>query len=270
MNTGSKRTHTEANLIPLSGFPIGNGFHDNDSDDDLDGAVIDKNCDQIRRKIRALIDSKEMKIGEFCDAIGVSNNSYNTFLRQSGPSKGMGSATFHNAWAFFKKREMKGIPDPKNNKKRKISGGSVAKAPQADISDVHLEGEETDSVEIYDTCDEVRRKINAYLKKDGVTQAQFLRGLAAQFRSKNQRIQSSQLAAFRNKKGPDAGNTSCVYYAAYCFFERLRIKEGKKKSKTREEMERIYSGSGGFDTTRPSYAKGFWLGPGESLETILR
>lgn len=233
LNTDSKRRQTEANPTPALGFPTTDSFDDSDdySDDDLEGAVIDKNCDQIRRKIRNLIDSKEMKVGEFCDAIGVSNKSYNTFLGQSGPSKGMGSATFHNAWAFFKKREMKGVPESKNNKKRKLNADSVSKAPQTDISDVHLEGEEIDSVEIYDTCDEVRRKINAYLKKDEVTQAQFLRDLAAQFRTKNQRIQSSQLAAFRNKKGPDAGNTSCVYYAAYCFFEKLRIKKSKKNPK---------------------------------------
>lgn len=51
-------------------------------------------------------------------------------------------------------------------------------------------------------------------------------------------------------KGPDTGNTSCVFYAAYVFFEKLRIVESKPKSKHREEMESIWGGKGGFDTTR--------------------
>lgn len=77
---------------------------DEESEDDLEGAIIDKNCDQIRRvsyafhckpivlgtdqyqTIRALIDSGEMKVGEFQKAISVSSRSYLDFLGQSGLS----------------------------------------------------------------------------------------------------------------------------------------------------------------------------------------
>jgi len=37
------------------------------------------------------------------------------------------------------------------------------------VSKIHLKGEETHSVLTYDTCNEARRKIRAFLKKDGVT-----------------------------------------------------------------------------------------------------
>jgi hypothetical protein len=35
-----------------------------------------------------------------------------------------------------------------------------------------------------------------------------------------------------------------VFYAAYVFFEKLRIYEGKAKTKTREEMERVWKDVG--------------------------
>lgn len=57
-------------------------------------------------------------------------------------------------------------------------------------------------------------------------------------------------------KGADTGNTSCVFYAAYVFFEKLRVQEGKPKSKHREEMEAIWASKGGFNTTR-GHQRGF-------------
>lgn len=91
--------------------------------------------------------------------------------------------------------------------------------------------------------------MNAHLKLPGVTQASFLRNVSAQFPDKR-RIQSSQLGAFRSKKGPYAGNTSSVYYGAYVYLEKLRIKENKPKGKKREEMERLYAAKGGIDRQR--------------------
>jgi hypothetical protein len=41
-----------------------------------------------------------------------------------------------------------------------------------------------------------------------------------------------------------------VFYAAYVFFEKVRLAEGKPKSKHRVEMEEIWGGKGGFNTTR--------------------
>ena len=202
-------------------------LENNDLDDiDCEGMVMDQNCDQVRRKIRRHLDSGA-KVGEFCNAIGVSNKSLNDFLRQSGKMKGSGSATYDGAWEFFKKREMAGIKIP--NKKQKTvasvdSSGSKAASTSTkeasnsgreDISAVHLDGEVNDEVPVYDTCDEIRRKISAHLQKSGVTKAQFCRDLHAQLRSISapSQIQSSQLDRFRGNKGPNAGNTSSVRIA---------------------------------------------------------
>lgn len=72
--------------------------HPNLDDTDSDGMIIDKNPDQVRRMINRFIDNGGMKVGEFCDAIGVSNNAYNRFLKQSGATKGLGSDVFTQAW----------------------------------------------------------------------------------------------------------------------------------------------------------------------------
>lgn len=91
-----------------------------------------------------------------------------------------------------------------------------------------------------DTCDDIRRKISAHMQKSGVTQAQFLRDVAAQYTLKPRSIQSKQLNDFRSKKGPEAGNTSAVFYGSYVLFEMMRLKEGKPKSAARVRNEEMH------------------------------
>ncbi|RPB25428.1 hypothetical protein L211DRAFT_806871 [Terfezia boudieri ATCC MYA-4762] len=149
------------------------------------------------------------------------------------------------------------------------SGGGTATENGAgggveNVSDIHLEGEETDAVPVYDTCDEIRKKLTVYLRREGVTQAALLRALHAELRGKKMtsRLQSSQLARFLQMKGANTGNTSALFYASYVYFEKLRVKQGKPKSKHREEMERIWRKDGGFDIETPS-SRGYFCGPGE-------
>jgi len=86
-------------------------------------------------------------------------------------------------------------------------------------------------------CDEVRRKIQAYLQQPSVTQAGFLREIAKTY-TDGRKIQSKSLNDFLTKKGPYAGNTSAPFYASYVFFEKTRLREGKGKSNHRINMER--------------------------------
>jgi hypothetical protein len=99
-----------------------------------------------------------------------------------------------------------------------------------------------------DTCDDVCQKINAHLKKPGVTQAAFLRSVSSSYHTVPKKLNSSQLSLFRSKKGSYEGNTSGIFYGAYMYFEKLRIKERKPKSKKRKEMEAIHRAGGGLDT----------------------
>jgi hypothetical protein len=64
------------------------------------------NPDQVRRNIHRLIENGGMKVGEFCDTIGVSNNAYRRFVSQSGATKGVQTDIYVAAAAYFMKREI--------------------------------------------------------------------------------------------------------------------------------------------------------------------
>ncbi|KAI0487224.1 hypothetical protein F4859DRAFT_247379 [Xylaria cf. heliscus] len=225
-------------------------------------------CNAVRGRINRLLDSGIMNKAEFIRAIGANSNSLNRFLQASGQMGGSGSSIYYNAWAWFRQREVAKLKMPDVKKRQKLeadaagagaglskstSGGptssSASKTTAAlpDIGHVRLRGEETDNVPIYDSCDEIRKKINAHLKTPGLTQAQFCRDLYAQLNTpKCKGIQSKQLADFRAMKGSRTGARSSVFYAAYVYFEKLRIAQGKSKSAHRENMEALWAGHGGL------------------------
>ncbi|KAF2030612.1 hypothetical protein EK21DRAFT_88734 [Setomelanomma holmii] len=232
---------------------------DDEPEYELEDVPMTESCDVVRRKIRAFIDNGEMKVGEFQKAINVTSNSSSRFMGQNGPHKGSGSDVYMLAWAFFKKRELRGIQTTANKKAKTVEPGSKDAVPS--VQEIVLEGEMDDSVLVFDTCDEIRRKISAHLKKPGVTQAAFLRDVAAQYHTEPKKIQSSQLSKFRSKKGPYAGNTGVIFYGAYVYFEKLRIKEKKPKGIKRLEMEDVWASQGGMDTERRRGDR-VWCAPG--------
>lgn len=98
---------------------------------------------------------------------------------------------------------------------------------------------------VFDSADELRKKISAHLKTPGLAQAQFRRDLYAQLHAPTcKSIHSSSLSDFRGKKGPIAGCTSTVFYAAYAYFEKSRLAKGKPKSHRRREMELVHGDEG--------------------------
>jgi hypothetical protein len=105
-----------------------------------------------RRKIRTLIDNGEMKVGEFQKEINVTSKAYSMFMSQHGAHKGMGSSVYLAAWAFFKKRELKGIKTTPNKKAKKDDAASGGKDSVPSVDDVELEGEEDDEVPVYGKC----------------------------------------------------------------------------------------------------------------------
>ncbi|KAJ3542997.1 hypothetical protein NM208_g3800 [Fusarium decemcellulare] len=149
-------------------------------------------------------------------------------------------------------------PRLKQHHKKSTAEGSTSKTPKStskatkalpDISDIQLYREETDEVPVYDDCNEIRRKIKAHMKTPGLTQAQFCRDLYAQLNApKCKGIQSKQLTDFCRAKGANAGAKSSVFYAAYVYFEKLRIAQGKPLTKHRMDMEAVWPG--GFPRDR--------------------
>ncbi|TVY20105.1 hypothetical protein LARI1_G001947 [Lachnellula arida] len=212
---------------------------DSDEGDGYD--IFSQNCDQVRRKIRAFLGAGEITIGELHKTLGVSAKSFNTFMGKNGPDNGMNTATYPAAYRFFKKREAEGIKVPKKKVKK------AEEAKKNDVSGIQLDGEADVSVPVYDSCDEIRKKISAYLREPQVTQAGFLREIAKTYPD-GRKIQSKVLNDFLSKKGASAGNTSAVFYSSYVFFEKMRLRDGKPKSKHRQEMETRHPG--GFQTDK--------------------
>ncbi|ETS78149.1 hypothetical protein PFICI_10211 [Pestalotiopsis fici W106-1] len=237
-------------------------------DDDPRLDYPDESAQKVRAKVRRFIDSGAMKVGEFQKAIDVGSVQYYRYMNQNGTDAGSGSDMYYNAWKFFKKRELQGVKNtaPKKAKTTATAKASGKTVPDSlDVGGVTLDGEDKGPVPVYDTCDEVRKKIRAQLRKDDVTQAAFLREIGKSF-NPERKIQSKQLNDFLAKKGPLDGNTSAVFYGSYVFFEKLRVKQNKPKSATRLEMEKIYGKEGGVNITEPQN-RGLWLLASESAYT---
>ncbi|KAJ7275526.1 hypothetical protein B0H12DRAFT_1087643 [Mycena haematopus] len=161
-------------------------------------------------------------------------------------------------------REKVLAPVTNNPKKRKsdASGSSTSKPAKKtkksgddddtpkDLFSIALPGDDDGTVEIYDSCDELRRKINALLRTGTITKAALLRDMSRAAYTDAPNIQSKQLTDFLTKKGATSGSTSRVCYASYVYFEKKRIAEGKAKSKHRRDMEDRWDGKGGLPRER--------------------
>ncbi|MCJ1327531.1 hypothetical protein MMC10_004201 [Thelotrema lepadinum] len=115
-----------------------------------------------------------------------------------------------------------------------------------DISDVHLDGENNDAVPMYETPADVRRHMTTFFDNSKVSQKAFVEAISA---ASNTACSVSQLSTFR-KKGGKRGSTSVdgadsrVFYAAWVYFEKIRIKNGDKKNAHRMQMEKIWGDKG--------------------------
>ncbi|KAM7221820.1 hypothetical protein V8F06_002813 [Rhypophila decipiens] len=111
-------------------------------------------------------------------------------------------------------------------KKARTAQRDASKPDPLDVSGASLDHDldEEGEVRVFDTCDAIRRKIRTFLTKH-------------ESEGPRRKIQHAQLTTFMDQRGTMTGNTTGVYYAAYVFFEKLRIKERKNKSADREVVE---------------------------------
>ena len=70
--------------------------------------------------------------------------------------------------------------------------------------------------------------------------SEFCRVLNAQCNARTNWLLVSDVQSFCSQNGPDSGRNSKVYYAAYVYFEKLRIKHGKGKSDERKVLESFW------------------------------
>jgi hypothetical protein len=100
----------------------------------------------------------------------------------------------------------------------------------------------------------MRTKIRAFLRTQDISQAALAREME-KCCPDGRKFQSASLTQFLGKKGPRAGHQMGVFYAAYVYFEKLRIKERRPKSQFRLEMEDEWDYLGGFDIETPNNSK---------------
>ncbi|KAI1497727.1 hypothetical protein F5X99DRAFT_432734 [Biscogniauxia marginata] len=199
-----------------------------------DGMGINLTCNQVRSRINKLLDNGIMKKGEFCKAIGSSNNAMPD-VKKRQKTEAAAAATGGGT-------AVSAPPSTASGPKKAVAAPVTPGLSPTDISSITLPGEESDSV-----------------------LAQFCRDLYAQLhRPTCKSFQSKMLNDFRGKKGPLAGCTSSIFYATYVYFEKKRIAEGKPKSQHRIKMEEIWAKHGGFERESDG-RNGYWLRPGETI-----
>ncbi|RLN92424.1 hypothetical protein BBJ28_00009983 [Nothophytophthora sp. Chile5] len=208
-------------------------------------------CDQVRKRVREYLGTKEMTQTAFLKLIQVNSNSYYRFMQLKGPYSGINNGTHEGASIFFYRRERdatkKAEAVPPQMKKRKAvveRNEKVKKMKNGDdllqrITEVQLEGAREDgSLPVYDDCDELRKKIELFLGEKMVTKAALLRALG--------NLNTNSLRQFLSaKRGPGSGAANVTYREGYVFFEKKRILEGKPKTKKRLDNE-AKLGSAGF------------------------
>jgi len=99
--------------------------------------------------------------------------------------------------------------------------------------------------EVYDSCPEVIEKINTFLKRDGITKTNFMKALNLNGKTLNKLLAS---------EGQEQAGNPC-YKAAYIFFEKQRILDGRAKSAARLENEAKYDSGFSLKSKRQASAK---------------
>ncbi|EJF66589.1 hypothetical protein BD309DRAFT_946883 [Dichomitus squalens] len=101
--------------------------------------------------------------------------------------------------------------------------------PPKNWYEVVLDGEDEGEVPIYDDCNDIRRKIRALQKEPGFKITKWLESIG--------NINNNSYQRFMKATGPTGGAGNGTYYAAYVYFEKRRIAEGKKKTAKRIRTE---------------------------------
>ncbi|KAG8157204.1 hypothetical protein KVR01_012912 [Diaporthe batatas] len=172
---------------------------------------------------------------KFSNANSLSGDAVLIFLPRTGADGSDGSDTFKKALEVFDQEQIVEVTIP---------WGQTPPWWRSELDNlkIHLEGEEDAAVPVFDSCDEVRTKIADYLGQPTSPKphyfCKFIHTLLTGTVSKT--FDNIQLKAFMAKEGPDAGAGELIYYAAYIFFEKLRIAEGRPKSAHRLKMERLH------------------------------
>ncbi|KAJ7786101.1 hypothetical protein B0H16DRAFT_17638 [Mycena metata] len=137
----------------------------------------------------------------------------------------------------FKENEIE-IASAGKSKKARVdassssSGGKGKSKEPVQWQDVELDTNPDGTIPVFDYPGDVRRKIKALSSTPGFKVTHWLKEIG--------NINSNSHGRFMKEKGKTDGAANGTYYAAYVYFERVRIAEGKAKSAGRKQNEIEY------------------------------
>ena len=197
-------------------------------------------CNQIRGMINKFLATKEMTQTAMLNSWGVNSNSFRRFMSFTKPYQGSDNYTYWSATRFFLNRQKTAAAVPKPKKVAAEKAGAwdsllrdvetVPNTYQVVTVPPHHYKKRL-SPPLFDTCDEVRKKMLELQSITGCTTAAILRALD---------VNSNSWTPFVSQKGKTAGAGSCCYYKAYVFLERLRVARGEAKTKARLAAEALH------------------------------
>jgi len=221
-----------------------------------------KSPNMIRSELQKYIDECKaagtMTQTRIIEKMGVNNNTFRRFMNPK-TYKDQWSATQNGTyWAAAKllaevkyENEKRGIKRKSSSSSDSDNGNSskISKAEAIAFLDrINAVEDVTDDDAVFDSCPQIVVKIKAFLQRDGMTKTHLLRALG--------NLNSNSMNRFLMGKGQDQCS-NVTYKAAYVFFEKLRILEGREKSSARLKNEAEHPN--GFSLTKSR--GGFWISP---------
>ena len=236
---------------PVDNLSIKSSESEEDYYDHINRLSKLSNCDQIRLKIQNYLSTKEMTQTAFLKANDINSNSFRNFMSYKGKYTGMDNQTYKGALLFFEKydkntkakRSTKTTEDKYADKLKKLD-----KANEAQSLLDKLKSVEYTQGPIYDTCEEVRKKLLTLVGSKVFTQVKLCQLLGTN---------ANSLRNFIKVKGKWEGRGNQVYGKAYHFFERLRLADNVPKSKARVKNEGIIGQLGFPNTPEPKHVWAF-------------
>jgi hypothetical protein len=192
----------------------------------------------MRAKINKFLATKEMTQTKFLETIGCNSNSYGRFMKLKGTWNGLQNGVYWGAHHFFlarerqekeEKKKEKALPVADRKRKAEADAGEAAQKKKAreDLL-AAIDKIELEDCNVYDDCDEVRKKSLEFIAESGITQIEFLRVIGDVNKS---------WRAFIGFRGAGAGAGNQSYEAAYTFLEKVRIAKGLPKTAKRKKAE---------------------------------
>jgi len=258
--TATQQTATKLSKLKPSPAPSPTPAANLDGDDLNDdwvprnGAGKQKSCGVIRGEIQRFLATQTMTQTEFLRQIACNSNSFGRYMKLKGADNGYQNGVYWGAARFFEIQKRRAAAEKKANpgaaKRKREASATTTQNKKATGEELLARVAAIDSVvldptaPVFDTCNEVKKKITEFLKEGSVTKGRFCREIG---------VQGTQLDAFlKTAKGGAAwvsahsqpGGANQTYWKAYRFFEQKRVLEAKKKSKSRQNNEATIAPAG--------------------------